>query len=1293
MPTDRLFPLDAVPLGKGLADIAWMLGAAALVMLMQGGFCFLESGLSRAKNSINVAIKNLIDFCISIAAFWAVGFALMFGAGASGFVGTTGFGLEGMTGEPWLLAFFVFQAVFCGTATTIVSGAVAERMRFPAYLLLSLAVSLLIYPVFGHWAWGGVVPGTQPGWLAARGFVDFAGSTVVHSIGGWVALAAALLVGPRLGRFVPGRPRIHGHNIPMATLGALLLWFGWFGFNGGSTLGVTEAVPLVLINTNLAAAFGGMAGLALAWVWTGRPEVGAVINGVLAGLVAVTAGCHAFDPWAAAVVGAVGGLVAVSGERLLERLRIDDVVGAVPVHAFAGAWGTLAVALLADLSRLGTGLSRLDQLQMQGLGVLVGCGWALLGTFVLVGIIRTFVPLRVAASEERDGLNVSEHGANTELIDLITGMTSQRERADFSARVAVEPHTEVGQIAAEYNRVLERVAAEIAKREQAAEAAQRAEEKYRSFFENAIEGIFQTTPAGRYLSVNPALARIYGYESPAVLMATVADIGAELYVDPARRAEFVRLVESQEVVTGFESQARSRDGAVLWISETARAVRDANGRVLYYEGTVENVTGRKQTADLEREKEAAEARDRAKSSFLANMSHEIRTPLNGVIGMLGLLADGDLNDRQAKFVRIAGQSAESLLGVINDILDFSKIEAGKLELERVEFNLHELVESVAEMFSHRAAERELELTCFLRSDTPVAVLGDPERLRQILVNLTGNAVKFTERGEVRLEVAVEPSKQPDGCPLLCLSVSDTGIGISPERAAKLFTPFTQVDASNTRKYGGTGLGLAICRQLAELMGGTITVESRPGQGSTFRCCVPLEAVCDATRQRRRLPERLADLRVLAVDDNATNRELLSEQLTAWGFEIDTLADPLDAMRCLSAAVAAGRPYQLVLLDHQMPGLDGLTLATQIKATAALRQTALLLLTSIDCLPTAAERAEIGLAGALSKPLRQSRLFDAIIDALHGTHERRPNRPSLPTPAAAETVNLEQPHARILVAEDNETNQLVTTELLRLNGFDCEVAADGAAALQRLAAERFDLVLMDCQMPRLDGFEATAELRRREAAGDRKRMPVVALTANAVRGDRERCLNAGMDDYITKPIDPATMLATIRKYLPNAPTPTNPSHANRSARDTAPRTEAELRNVVAELSPKSRPHAQQVVFDRTALLARCLGNEELADRVLVKFAARLPKDLRQLEVALAANDGEAARRAAHGLKGAAGNVAAEGIAVAAAAIEGLAEQSSDPSEPLASVAAGAFQTLLEAADVFCETQPAAALAVC
>ena len=441
-------------------DIVWISTSTAFVLLMQVGFCCLETGSVRAKNSINVALKNLLDFCFSACLFWIAGFGLMFGTSYLGLFGADLFFLQGVEGSPSLLTFFLFQLVFCGTAATIVSGAVAERVTLRAYLLFVFLISSLIYPVLGHWAWGGL-GGSHTGWLREYGFIDFAGSTVVHSTGAWFALAAVLIVGPRKGRFENGP--IRGHNLTLTTIGVLLLWFGWFGFNGGSTFRAGGSIPQILVNTCVAGAVGGVVGCVASWVFCRRPIVSDITNGVLAGLVSITAGCNAVGSIAAAAIAAIGSLLCFAASRSMERLRVDDAVGAIPAHGVAGAWGTIGFVLFATPEALDE-VSVWSQFWVQVLGVTACFVWTFGASLTLLWVINRWAfPLRVSPDAEAAGLNLSEHGASTELLDLLSEMDEQRKTGDFSGRATVETHSEVGKIAWEYNRVLDKVNEESAK--------------------------------------------------------------------------------------------------------------------------------------------------------------------------------------------------------------------------------------------------------------------------------------------------------------------------------------------------------------------------------------------------------------------------------------------------------------------------------------------------------------------------------------------------------------------------------------------------------------------------------------------------------------------------------------------------------------------------------------------------------------------------------------------------------------------------------------------------------------
>ena len=442
--------LDVAPV-----DIAWLLVCAALVLFMQAGFTALESGLVRSKNSINVAIKNFANFLVASSLFWLFGFGLMFGVDAGGLFGTSSYLFE--SDRAFLTAFFLFQLGFIATATTLMSGAVAERMRFGGYLVMATFVAAVTYPVFGHWAWGsGSLVGRDgsDGWLKELGFVDFAGSSVVHSVGGWVALAAIIVLGPRIGRFGPGAIPIRGHDLPVTTVGVFVLWVGWYGFNGGSLYGLTPEVPAVILNTTVAAAFGGLAGLALTWLRDGHPDVVTIMNASLAGLVGITASANLMSPWKAAIVGIVSAAVMQAVSLALERLHIDDAIDAVPVHLGAGVWGTLAVGLLGDADAFPSGASRTEQVAIQLIGIGTCFLWAFGVGYVVLSLINRWFPIRIDAAGELAGLNIAEHGATTELADLLTDMDEHHRTGDFARPVRVEPHTEAGKVALEYNRVL-----------------------------------------------------------------------------------------------------------------------------------------------------------------------------------------------------------------------------------------------------------------------------------------------------------------------------------------------------------------------------------------------------------------------------------------------------------------------------------------------------------------------------------------------------------------------------------------------------------------------------------------------------------------------------------------------------------------------------------------------------------------------------------------------------------------------------------------------------------------------
>lgn len=446
-------------------NIMWVLMCSFLVALMQAGFTCLETGFVRNKNSINVAVKNLVDFCISSTLFTLVGYTLMFGESFGGFIGHIRF-LDLAGSDLDTISFYIFQLMFAGTSATIISGAVAERMKFSGYIVVTALMSVLVYPVCGHWIWASGPEG-MTGWLGRLGFMDFAGSTVVHSVAGWCALAAVIIIGPRLGRFGKHGKQIDGHNLPIAVLGVFLLWFGFFGFNGGSTLALNEQVPMIIANTTLAGAAGGISAMGLSWFYYKMPKVEHLINGVVAGLVAICAGCNVFSEIAGLIVGFGAGLLCVWSMRLLEKMSVDDVIGAVPAHLVAGVWGTLAIAFFAPVEHFALASGRFEQFGIQFIGVSAVGIYSFSIVYLLMKLLEGVVHFRVSEDAERIGLNISEHGATTSLIELISQMDIQAKSGDFARPVDIEPETEAGHIATFYNSVLEKFHIESVRRQQA----------------------------------------------------------------------------------------------------------------------------------------------------------------------------------------------------------------------------------------------------------------------------------------------------------------------------------------------------------------------------------------------------------------------------------------------------------------------------------------------------------------------------------------------------------------------------------------------------------------------------------------------------------------------------------------------------------------------------------------------------------------------------------------------------------------------------------------------------------
>jgi PAS domain S-box-containing protein len=674
----------------------------------------------------------------------------------------------------------------------------------------------------------------------------------------------------------------------------------------------------------------------------------------------------------------------------------------------------------------------------------------------------------------------------------------------------------------------------------------------------------------------------------------------------------------------LEYRLRRKDGEWLWVRCRALCERDAGGRPLWLAGSLADITDARATrVAMQRATQEAEAASLAKTTFLATMSHEIRTPMNGVIGMTDLLLDTGLDRLQREYTETIRASADSLLTILNDILDFSKIEAGKLDIEKVELDLRSNVDDVGAIMAFQAAAKGLELVVNVDASVPERVLGDPQRIRQCLLNLVGNAIKFTQTGEVVLDVCSVGRQK--GKALLHFEVRDTGIGIPPESLARLFQPFTQADSSTTRRFGGTGLGLSIVRRLVEMMGGQVGAQSEPGKGSTFWFTLPLEAAV-ATEETLTPKVEARGRRVLLVDDNETNRRVLAGQMRHAGYEVETAASSERALELLRQPGL--RPFEVVVLDYQMPDMDGAMLGEQIMHARDIAPTRLMLLTSLDRSGDMKRFADIGFSAYLTKPVRARELLSCLGKAL--AHDAQVwhmhSQPIITRGTLIATEAKRQYSGKVLLVEDNAINQRVARRFLERLGCDVHVVADGAQAVEAYEREPWSFILMDMQMPVMDGIEATRRIRTLE--GDQRHTPIVALTANVMMGQLERCLEAGMDDYLTKPLDISRLQDVLDRFINGMPADTG----------------------LPEMHPDA---AQGAVCDASAYarLKEVAGDDaDFAAELVTTFVLGGEEILRDLEKAVVSGDLSAISRAAHKLKGASSNMYLERLAALALDLE-------------------------------------------
>jgi PAS domain S-box-containing protein len=717
------------------------------------------------------------------------------------------------------------------------------------------------------------------------------------------------------------------------------------------------------------------------------------------------------------------------------------------------------------------------------------------------------------------------------------------------------------------------------------------------------------------ISCNPAFEQLFGYAR-----AEVVGKNLDRLISPNESEEavsFTRQTKDGNTIHGYTTRYR-KDGSPVEVEVSGVLVSIGNNKVgllaIYHDIT-----------ELMNAKRAAESADKAKSEFLANMSHEIRTPMNGVIGMIELLKDTPLDNEQRDYLNTANESAESLMTLINEILDFAKIESGQMSVESIDFDLRSMVEGVARTLASRAEAKGLEMVCMVNRDIPSRVKGDPTRLRQVLVNLVGNAIKFTSQGEIVIRAIVDEKK--DDTTRLLFSITDTGIGIPQDRQKAIFDRFIQVDSSSTRKYGGTGLGLAISTELVKLMGGEIGVQSEPGQGSTFWFTITTYKPTEEGTRPLVIPMDLKNLPVLVVDDNQTNRTIIGKIASGFGCEVMQASSGTQALTLLRANYIKGKPTKLVLLDMQMPDMDGEEVLKEIKTDPDLRKTAVVILTSMGHRGDAARLESLGCSAYLLKPVRQKELFNTIL-AVMGQQQQN----KLPTASIITRHMLaEENHSKnsILLAEDNAINQKLALRVLQKVGYSVDVVETGTQAVEAVQKKKYSLVLMDVQMPEMDGYDATKAIR--SLPGEVSQIPIIAMTAHAMSGDREKCLQIGMNDYLSKPLNIDEVLSVINKYIVASQSPS-------------------VNGKSSETEPVAQPEEIQPLYDIETALPRFGDSTATFYEFLGAFITHLKKSAFELENAISIQDIAKVNYLSHSIKGAAANFEINSIRQAAQEIE-------------------------------------------
>lgn len=949
-----------------LDSLEWLYLCTFLVMLMQVGFLCLESGLTRSKHSINVAMKNLADFCLAIAIYWVFGFSLMFGASHQGWVGELEFFPE-MLNQPKYQSVFLYEAMFCSTAATIVSGAIAERTRFIAYLLITLIVAALIYPVVGHWVWGGLLD-NGVGWLKSMGFIDFAGASAVHSVGGWVALAAVIVVGPRLGRFPKGGPivEIPGHHAPLAIVGGLLMFIGWFGFNGGSLFAFNDQIAGILMNTLIAAAFGALVALALGF-WIQR-YVGVLIplSGMLAGLVSITASAHLVSAPEAALIGAIAGGVFVAARNILLRYEIDDVVMAIPVHLAAGVWGTLAAAVFVDTDKLPLKLTLWEQLWVQLMGICVIAFWSFGIAFIILKLVNRVLPIRVSANQEYQGLNYSEHRERTEWLELLENMETNLAKHEPSARVPAEPYTEIGQIANQFNRLMDWLERNLM--------------ESKRILQGMADGVLKVSAFGEIQSINPAACRLFGIRSPAAINIQLATLMTDANGNqclPQAKAEFDALCTSPSRYEGISLTGHSLTLQItaskhfderglsytLLIHPETRVVQEDNKTTEYPPGMNDVQTNKPMEMRLENEGLQANYR---KNIYLANLSRKLREPLNQMLGYGQILQmEKQLDAKQREHLDRIEQAGHQILILIDDLHYLDEQQTMNKQLQSSTFDLNWLLRQLDEQYANLCAEQGIDWSFVGGSSKPDLLYGDPIKLQQILHRLLNNALEATTVGNISLTVEAFDNQR-------VFSIRDSGHGMPTELINKLQNRALREE---TLPLGEVEVGLGMVYHYLSLMAGEMKIRSKQHQGTDIVVQLSFLPASEQQRLLRQVLESKQSVSAWVLDQQESHRYLVGGMLRVLGLNVWSSHKLTDAL-----SMPGATPPDIILVSESLACIDNGHLLHQVKSMWPPPQPVIIMLQCPGDLASS-EALPVAVDGKLQWPITAAHLVTCLEDTL------------------------------------------------------------------------------------------------------------------------------------------------------------------------------------------------------------------------------------------------------------------------------------------------------------------------